>query len=328
LSSCSIPSLDSFTVLLAAQWVLIFPLDFATSGSAANLRVLLTLRYALGLPLVAFGVAVGLGSASLFRRWKLAGAFAVGWALLGTPVIMTLAVPQPERFLGAQNFGTGAAAIVLYCAILALWGAPLDRVLFGFVLPLAVVGVSATLRPTGQPTTGSGIVEFSALMAGVSAILCAWLVDRGRRDAFLAWRATARERERADNLLKNMLPEAISARLKHEPGVIADELEGVTVLFADIVGFTPLSSRLGPRDLVRLLNDVFSAFDEMARRHGIEKIKTIGDAYMVVGARPRRARIMPRQSPRWRSRCAPRWRAATTASSSGLAFTRGRSWLV
>jgi class 3 adenylate cyclase len=60
----------------------------------------------------------------------------------------------------------------------------------------------------------------------------------------------------------------------------------VTVLFADVVGFTPLSARMTPRELVHLLNEVFSAFDEMARRHGLEKIKTIGDAYMVVGGLP------------------------------------------
>ena len=73
---------------------------------------------------------------------------------------------------------------------------------------------------------------------------------------------------------------------KCEPGAIADGFDGVTVLFADIVGFTPMSERMSPGEVVGLLNEVFSAFDDMARRLKLEKIKTIGDAYMVVGGLP------------------------------------------
>ena len=72
----------------------------------------------------------------------------------------------------------------------------------------------------------------------------------------------------------------------HALHAAADERRVVTVLFADIVGFTPLSERLPSEGLVRLLNEVFSAFDSLAARHGLEKIKTIGDAYMVVGGLP------------------------------------------
>ena len=94
------------------------------------------------------------------------------------------------------------------------------------------------------------------------------------------------ERERSDLLLLNILPEPIADRLKQHPGVIAEHFEHVTVLFADILNFTPLSARITPGEVVVLLNDVFSLFDQLAERHGLEKIKTIGDAYMVASGLP------------------------------------------
>ncbi len=84
-------------------------------------------------------------------------------------------------------------------------------------------------------------------------------------------------------LLLNVLPASIAEKLKQQTGIIAERFDDVSVLFADIVGFTPLSARLSPAELVELLNRVFSGFDELAGRHGLEKIKTIGDAYMVAG---------------------------------------------
>ncbi len=98
--------------------------------------------------------------------------------------------------------------------------------------------------------------------------------------------ALAQQQEQSERLLLNILPEAIAQRLKQESGSIADCFEDVTVLFADIVGFTQLSSRLSAPELVRLLNQIFSTFDQLAEKHGLEKIKTIGDAYMVVGGLP------------------------------------------
>ena len=94
------------------------------------------------------------------------------------------------------------------------------------------------------------------------------------------------EKERSDALLLNILPAAIAERLKTEPGVIADRFDEVSVLFSDIVGFTPLSERTPPEQLVEMLNAIFSAFDDHAIQHGLEKIKTIGDAYLVVGGLP------------------------------------------
>src|SRR6476660_3206403 len=92
-----------------------------------------------------------------------------------------------------------------------------------------------------------------------------------------------RENER---LLLNVLPASIADKLKQQVGIIAEGFDDVSVLFADIVGFTALSARLSPTALIELLNRVFSSFDELAEKHGLEKIKTIGDAYMVAGGLP------------------------------------------
>jgi PAS domain S-box-containing protein len=95
------------------------------------------------------------------------------------------------------------------------------------------------------------------------------------------------EHDRAERLLLNVLPAEIAKQLKERPGrTIAEEFDHVSVLFADLVGFTPLAARLGPEHAVELLNEIFSAFDRMADRHGVEKIKTLGDGYMAVAGAP------------------------------------------
>ncbi len=94
------------------------------------------------------------------------------------------------------------------------------------------------------------------------------------------------ERRKSEQLLLNILPPPIATRLKAGQRDIADGFADATVLFADLVEFTQLAERLPPNDLVQLLNVVFSAFDQLTERFGLEKIKTIGDAYMVVGGLP------------------------------------------
>lgn len=91
------------------------------------------------------------------------------------------------------------------------------------------------------------------------------------------------EKEQSDILLHNILPHAVIGKLKEKSGIIAEDHSDVTVLFADIVGFTELSSKIPAHRLITILNDIFSAFDGIAEKFGLEKIKTIGDAYMAVG---------------------------------------------
>jgi class 3 adenylate cyclase/HAMP domain-containing protein len=94
------------------------------------------------------------------------------------------------------------------------------------------------------------------------------------------------EKALSERLLLNVLPAPIADRLKSGAEVIVDRFDAVTVLFADIVGFTKLSSTTSPEKLVTMLDEVFSGFDRLAETHGLEKIKTIGDAYMVVAGLP------------------------------------------
>ena len=94
------------------------------------------------------------------------------------------------------------------------------------------------------------------------------------------------EKQTSERLLLNVLPGPIAERLKHDDGVIVDRFDQVTVLFADLVGFTNLSARTSPEALVTMLDELFTRFDRLAERHRLEKIKTIGDCYMVVAGIP------------------------------------------
>ena len=95
-----------------------------------------------------------------------------------------------------------------------------------------------------------------------------------------------REREKSERLLLNILPSAIAGRLKGGEKSIANRHEIVSVLFADLCGFTAMSRKTSPADLVSMLNQIFTAFDHIVEEHGVEKIKTIGDCYMLVGGIP------------------------------------------
>jgi adenylate cyclase len=96
----------------------------------------------------------------------------------------------------------------------------------------------------------------------------------------------AEEQEKSERLLLNILPMPIAQRLKEHGSGIADGFADVTILFADLVNFTELSEQFSPNQLVTLLNEIFSSFDALSERYGLEKIKTIGDAYMVAGGIP------------------------------------------
>ncbi|MFZ0142276.1 MAG: adenylate/guanylate cyclase domain-containing protein [Aeromicrobium sp.] len=114
-----------------------------------------------------------------------------------------------------------------------------------------------------------------------------YTLERLRRREFLRERALEQERARSDALLHNILPEEIATRLRTEPGAIAEAADEVSVLFADIVGFTPFAEALPPDEVVKLLDGLFTVFDDLCGQHGVEKIKTIGDAYMAVAGVPR-----------------------------------------
>jgi adenylate cyclase len=94
------------------------------------------------------------------------------------------------------------------------------------------------------------------------------------------------EQQKSERLLLNVMPKSIADRLKNKDERIADRYDSVTIMFADLVGFTRISSEMPAAELVELLNQVFSRFDLLVEKYGVEKIKTIGDAYMVVSGAP------------------------------------------
>ncbi len=134
--------------------------------------------------------------------------------------------------------------------------------------------------------TAAGRTAFVLGMANCGGMLICYQMDVSARREFTAMRLLGEERARSERLLLNILPAPIAERLKTSEESIAEHSDGVTVLFADIVGFTPLSARKTPQELVALLNRIFSEFDALADAHGLEKIKTIGDAYMAVAGLP------------------------------------------
>jgi adenylate cyclase len=107
------------------------------------------------------------------------------------------------------------------------------------------------------------------------------LIQRKKAEAALKL-----QQEQTEKLLLNILPKPIAERLQKKQNPIADHFDEVTVLFADLVGFTEFSAHKSPTQLVEILNGIFSEFDRLSELHGLEKIKTIGDAYMVVGGLP------------------------------------------
>jgi class 3 adenylate cyclase len=133
--------------------------------------------------------------------------------------------------------------------------------------------------------------DYFLLVTAFIGTIGAYVLERSQRLLFLRERELDRERGRSDGLLRNILPEQIVKRLKQrdpatEHGHIAQAFDEVTVVFADLVDFTQQASRSQPPEIVEVLDEVFSRFDALAERFGLEKIKTIGDAYMAVAGVP------------------------------------------
>ena len=173
--------------------------------------------------------------------------------------------------LGALVFGSTRDGVRWYVAFLvALLGSGLAGAVLGFQSPLPAWFTNLML---GLNISVGGTMVFTMLA----------LFAKQREDAVAALR---REQERAEGLLLNILPGSIADRLKSNPMTIADHFSAASVLFADVVDFTPRAENLSPGEVVGLLDRLFSHFDSLAEHHGLEKIKTIGDAYMVASGVP------------------------------------------
>ena len=151
------------------------------------------------------------------------------------------------------------------------------------VLSAAIDGVLP--QPAEDIPTWLVVAFFTLNILGPSITTFA-LLEHFVRSRDRAHRLLAAEQERSETLLLSIFPRPIAERLKLSQEVIAERSDEVSVLFADITGFTPAAERLPAEEVVFLLNDVFSAFDDLVAAHGLEKIKTIGDGYLVAAGIP------------------------------------------
>ena len=212
----------------------------------------------------------------LFRRsqlWmSLLLPFALQWSLGGFRTSSAVALWAVTSPFSALLFVGARQAVPWFAAFVGL---------------VAVSGAMEPVLSARAPDIASGVVVtlFVLNVLGVATTAFALLqyFVRARERALAALEL---EKAKSERLLLNVLPEPVAVRLKEREGLIADAYPDVTVLFADIVGFTPLCERLSASDVVALLDRVFARWDKLAADHGVEKIKTIGDAYMVVAGIP------------------------------------------
>ena len=152
--------------------------------------------------------------------------------------------------------------------------------------------VTISIVFTGIITTISGYNQVYGMLISylflinIFGLLLSHRLEYYSRRQFLLTKSIFLENERSESLLLNVLPKEIAQRLKGKEDNIVDEFDEATVLFCDICGFTPLSSNMPPKELVQLLNMMFSEFDKISEKYGIEKIKTMGDCYMSVAGIP------------------------------------------
>jgi class 3 adenylate cyclase len=191
--------------------------------------------------------------------------FMLQWTIGGYVASSAVSLWALVAAIGTLFFYSASASIPWFLAFLGL------SVVSGMLDPI-LAGHAATV-PDHVRTA-----FFVLNVGGVSVTAYALLqyAVRARDEAFA----------RSESLLLNVLPRTIAERLKRERGVIAESHPDVTVLFADVVSFTPFTERTEPARVVGVLDEIFSAFDALAERHGLEKIKTIGDAYMVAAGLP------------------------------------------
>jgi class 3 adenylate cyclase len=240
------------------------------------------LRLTVLLPLVALAYWVS-GFGWFRRNWQLPMSALVG--ITSSAVFVVLVAIEREggygfsSLVGILNY-TFAASFCFVVLGIQFEYAMVTGTLFTVVF-LALMARVSSLGQTHAVYFGYHVVTLFLLLAAIG-----WMREKYIRRDFAATRLAELERRKADSILYKILPRSIGDRIKNGEFPIAEAHGEASVLFADLQGFTTLAARLGPKHLVELLNQIFSAFDDICARHGIEKIKTIGDAYMGVAGVP------------------------------------------
>ena len=208
----------------------------------------------------------------------------------GSQLVLILVLP----FLLMVALGgyINSSAVILWsfiCPLGALMFAEYrqaPRWLLAYLALLVISGLlQSYVRLTNHLSPGMVITFFVLNISAVSSIAFVLLYYFvGQKE--LAYRLLRVEQDRSESLLLNVLPREIAARLKSGERIIADHHPSVSILFADLVGFTPLTNVLSPNEMVELLNEIYSQFDSLIEKYGVEKIRTIGDNYMIAAGLP------------------------------------------
>jgi adenylate cyclase len=236
--------------------------------------------------------------------------FTAGYTWVGVVDLVTTVIPICLLVVIAIRPTSYVAAIHAMLAII-LAGPLLDTAMFGGLLPsgsLAIFGLDVALAALLAIGLWAGVVWFGVFLLSVvyAVTVPHWvepiytLRDPSDNAAFsliatgivtaavVIYFVRQRDRfqQRSDDLLHAILPDQIAAQLKDKRGTIANDMPSASVLFADVVGFTPMSATMSPAELVGLLDELFTVFDGFVAELGLEKIKTVGDAYMVAAGVP------------------------------------------
>lgn len=203
--------------------------------------------------------------------------FVIQWSIgnfISSSGIVLLALLAPVGAMVFQGVRESIPWFVAYVVLTAVSGVFDYYLAAGVVsgVPMKIIPVFFVLNFTILSTIVYLLIRFFVLKKEM------FQTELGEKNRLLQV-----EQDKSERLLLNILPKHVAERLKHDEKIIADGLADVTVMFADIVDFTRLAERMLPRHMVDLLNKVFSNFDWLTDKYGLEKIKTIGDAYMVAG---------------------------------------------
>jgi len=203
---------------------------------------------------------------------------------VGLIAIMAIALPSE---VGHRMYFLGLVFVIL--------AVHFSRLRFGyatflgwtmmFVYTLLGVWKAMVLQSSNETTFLIGNLFYLGFM-NIAGMFVSYMLEASARIEFLQRQALAYEKQRSESLLFSILPQKIAKRLTQNRGTIAQEYPIASILFADIANFTPLSEKLTPTELIMLLNELFSEFDRLVEHHGVEKIKTIGDCYMVASGVP------------------------------------------
>jgi guanylate cyclase len=257
--------------------------------------LILPISFAWGAIYLAFGATAGLiawlyliisiGALVTFSRTR-----DTAW-LLRVELLNILLAPTVSMAFVGGFIGSGAVG---------LWGilAPLGALVFdgaragvrwfiAFVAVFLISGIVGELAGRGRSTLPawfeSTMIALNVTVTGAVVFMLLVQFVRQREEALAELRV---EQDRAETLLLNILPRSIADKLKADTSTIADQFAAASILFADVVDFTPLSDRLQPAEVVGILDALFTHFDYLAERYDVEKIKTIGDCYMVAAGVP------------------------------------------